>query len=102
MIIAAPVDVSATAWDNAGGSGVDRVEFYVYYNDEWHFIDGDGAAPYGATWTPPAELVAQQVRFTIHVYDRSGNLAIDPGGYRDVVYLPHELPLRTYLALIQR
>jgi hypothetical protein len=102
IIIASPVGVSASAWDNDGGSGVDRVEFYVFYDAEWHFIDGAAAEPYSAIWTPPAELQAQQLHFTIHVYDRAGNQALDPGGYRDVVYSPNALSFHTYLPMIQR
>ncbi len=81
-----PVPFTAEAWDNQGGSGVQQVEFHVYYQGEWHLVGTDTSAPYGITWTAPDGLPDQTMFFTLHVYDRSGNRTMDPGGYHAVQY----------------
>jgi hypothetical protein len=81
------VSFSATASDNTGGSGVERVEFYVYYNGQWHGLGADYTAPYGLQWQTPTDLGSQQLQFGIHVRDNAGNIAIDPGGTRTVNFV---------------
>ncbi len=81
-----PVDFTAEAWDNPGGAGVDRVEFFVFYSGSWHPVFTDNTAPFGFVWTAPDGLPDQLMDFTIHVYDRAGNVTIDPGGYRSIPY----------------
>ena len=80
------VSFTAEAWDNAGGSGVDRVEFYVAYDGAWRLVAADTTAPYATTWNTPAGLTSQTLNFTIHVIDNAGNRAMDPGGYRYVTF----------------
>lgn len=87
------VSFTADAWDNAGGSGVNRVEFYIFYDGTWHYIDQDTSAPYGITWNTPAGLGNQQLIFTIHVIDNNNNRATDAGGYR---YVNFVVPVSTY------
>lgn len=76
----------ANAWDNAGGSGVERVRFYVHYNGAWQPVGEVTTPPYQVTWTAPAGLQDQQMSFTVHVVDKAGNVVMDPGGYRNVWY----------------
>ncbi len=83
---ASPVSFTAEAWDDPGGSGVERVEFYVFYNGEWHGAGTDHDAPYGVEWSVPAGLQPQQLGFALHVVDRAGNEAIHPGGDHYVSY----------------
>ena len=83
-----PVTFTADAWDNVEGSGVQAVEFHIYYNNEWHFVGGDTTAPYSVDWIIPTGLIAQQLVFTIHVIDNAWNEAIDPGGLTYVNYTP--------------
>lgn len=80
------VALSADASDNTGGTGVDRVEFFVFFDGQWHLIAGDSTAPYTTTWTTPADLRSQIVAFGIHVIDRTGNRAEGPGGDREVSF----------------
>lgn len=87
------VEFSANAWDNAGGSGVDRVEFYVQYDGQWHLIASDAITPYSTIWNVPQGLGSQQMIFTIHVVDRAGNRSIDPGGYH---YVQYQAPTYSY------
>jgi len=81
-----PVLFSADAWDNSGGSGVEKVEFHVFYQGAWHVVGTDSSAPYAMTWMAPDGLPDQSMVFTIHVYDRAGNETMDPGGYHTVFY----------------
>lgn len=81
------VDFSVDAWDNTGGSGVNRVEFWAKYNNTWHWLDQDSTSPYNIQWKPPQSLRSQILRFTTHVFDNASNEAIDPGGYRYVIFL---------------
>jgi hypothetical protein len=80
------VDFRADASDNAGGSGVDHVDFYLKFNGNWVLACTDYASPYTCGWTTPEGLRTQQVIFTIHVVDKAGNRTIDPGGYRYVQF----------------
>jgi len=80
------ITIEANAWDNAGGSGVNKVQFYVYYNGAWALVGESAAPPYRVAWSPPAGLQDQSMNFTIHVIDNAGNVAMDPGGYRSVWY----------------
>jgi hypothetical protein len=80
------VDFRADASDNAGGSGVDHVDFYVKFNGNWLLACTDYASPYNCGWTTPEGLRTQQIIFTIHVVDKSGNRAMDPGGYHYVQF----------------
>ena len=81
-IDATTLTFSAVASDNAGGSGVARVQFNVYYNGAWHNVGSATTSPYYVRWTPPAGLASQQLQFAIHVFDTAGNQRIDPGGIR--------------------
>ena len=78
---------TTTAEDNPGGSGINRVEFYVQFDGKWHFLGQRTTAPFSLFWTPPAGLASQPITFTIHIYDRAGNVASDLGGQRKVVFL---------------
>jgi hypothetical protein len=90
---------TAAAWDNDGGTGVQRVEFHIFYDGMWHLAGEDTTSPYGLTWNVPQGLQSQQLTFTIHVVDYAGNEIMDPGGYHYVQYNS----LRSYyLPIIQR
>ncbi|MCP4544391.1 MAG: DUF1906 domain-containing protein [Chloroflexi bacterium] len=80
--VGSTVNLSATAEDNTDGSGINRVEFWIKYNREWHWIGKDTTSPYSIQWSAPSGLKSQLLRFAIHVFDNAGNEAIDPGGYR--------------------
>lgn len=82
------VSFTADAWDDQNGSGVQQVEFYISYDDAWHQVGADNHAPYAIDWVIPSNLTPQQLIFTIHVIDRSGNRIMDPGGYHYVQYAP--------------
>ena len=71
---------TATAEDNQGGSGINRVELYVQYDGKWRFLGQRTTAPFSLFWTPPASLATQPITFTVHIYDGAGNVALDPGG----------------------
>lgn len=76
------LDLTATAQDNAQGSGVERVEFYGRWNGRWHLLGTDTTSPYRLTWLPPMEIQTQTVAFSLFVYDKAGNVARDAGGLR--------------------
>ena len=77
-----PVTIEAEASDT--GSGVDRVEFHVWHDGSWHHIGDDSITPFSKSWD--CSIVSdQRIKFTIHILDKVGNEAIDPGGYVDVV-----------------
>jgi len=88
------VYLAALAWDNIGGSGVDRVEFWVKYNNEWHSVKYDYEAPYNATFLVPSSLSPQDIEIGTHIVDHAGNMATDPGGKRTIhcVYPPDNTP----------
>ncbi len=67
--------ITADASDS--GSGVNRVEFYATYDNNWHQICNDTGAPYICAWN--ANSVGDQaIVFTIHVIDNAGNRAHGP------------------------
>jgi len=79
--------IAAVAWDNTGGTGVNRVEFWVRYNNQWHKAKYDYSSPYSVNWTIPSGLSSQNIEIGIHIVDNAGNVAIDPGGKRTVYYV---------------
>ncbi len=81
------IPLTAEASDNAGGVGVQSVEFKVVYDGQWHNIGTDTTAPYGINWTTPAGLRSQQIRFAIDVTDNVGNIAFGAGGQRTVNFI---------------
>ncbi len=84
---AGTVDFTAAAWDNTGGSGVDRVDFWIKYDGDWHRVGQDSTAPYGVEWSTPAGMRTQLLLFAIHVVDKAGNKTVDAGGYRYVPFV---------------
>jgi hypothetical protein len=79
--------IAANAWDNPGGSGVYRVEFYATYDGATSRIGYDSVAPYAIDWQTPASLRSQQIALRIEVVDRAGNLTKSPGGARTLSYV---------------
>lgn len=79
--------VNANAYDNAGGSGISRVGFYIKVNGNWELIAEDSSVPYSITWTPPTSLQTQMLTLALHIHDNAGNIAIDPGGYRFISFI---------------
>lgn len=79
--------VSAGASDNSGGTGVSYVDFWVRYNGHWYLISTDPTSPYSAHWQSPPGLGSQQVRFAIHVTDKSGNQQQNAGGHVAVNFI---------------
>ena len=73
-----PIIIHAEASDDQ--SGVNRVEFHVWYDGNWHHIGDDHISPYSIDWDC-SSVGDQAVWFTIHVWDNEGNEAINPGGY---------------------
>ncbi len=63
------IPVSATASDNAGGSGIGYVEFYANST----LIGNDSTSPYGISWNT-ASIADGRYTLTIKAYDRAGNL----------------------------
>jgi hypothetical protein len=80
VIYPGSVSYTVDASDNAGGSGMNFVEFYVNYNNNWNLVYTDYDAPYGFSWTTPAGLNSQQIAFSAHAYDKGGNHTIAPDG----------------------
>ncbi len=79
-----PLTITADASDDA--SGVNRVEFYVWYCDtscSWRLIGTDYTSPYAASWDWSA-LTDQHVYLTTHMVDNTGKVREDPGGYVEV------------------
>ncbi len=75
-----PLLIQANASDSE--SGVDKVEFHVYFwsTSQWVHLGDDSTAPYSWNWDCSA-LVDQDVILTIHIWDKAGNETMDPGGY---------------------
>ncbi len=65
--------IAADAWDNPGGSGVARVDFYVSYDGIQHWVDSDDSVPYTTTWSVLEDLRSQQLRFSVFLVDNAGN-----------------------------
>jgi hypothetical protein len=83
-ISSSPLTISADASDDV--SGVDRVEFYVWYCDAtcaWRLIGTDYDAPYAISWNW-SNLSDQHIYLSIHIFDRSGKVRDDAGGYVEV------------------
>ncbi|MBN1121934.1 MAG: S8 family serine peptidase, partial [Anaerolineae bacterium] len=86
-----PLNITVDAWDDA--SGVNRVEFFAHYclsTCEWHSIGTDYSAPYSFSWNWSA-LQDDRVYLTTHIYDNTGKVRMDPGGYVEV-YLDRGKP----------
>lgn len=77
-----PITIQADASDDQ--SGVDFVEFHVWYDGSWHHIGNDSTAPYSMSWDCSG-VSDQMVWLTIHILDKAGNEAMDPGGYVDII-----------------
>jgi len=86
------VAIRAEAWDNPGGSGMDRVRFFVTYNNEPVHVCTDMDDLPSCQWTIPAGLASQQLVFTIDVLDRAGNIRHSAGGPIVVTYQPAPSP----------
>lgn len=73
---------SANAYDNPGGSGVNKVHFWVSYSapyiGDWHLAGTDDSYPYQINWSFPENLRSQIMEIAIHVEDNAGNYCIDP------------------------
>ena len=79
------IDISADAWDDA--SGVDKVEFYAWYclgSCDWHLINTDYSAPYSIIDWSWWVLSDQHIWFKIDVYDKTGKVRYDAGGWVEV------------------
>ena len=79
------MDISADAWDDA--SGVDRVDFYAFYclgSCTWRLINTDYSAPYTIDNWPWSVLSDQHMWFKIDVYDKTGKVRYDAGGWVEV------------------
>jgi hypothetical protein len=79
-----PLTITANASDDA--SGVNRVEFYVWYCDascNWRSIGTDYDSPYSTSWDWSA-LADQHVYLTTHIVDNTGKVREDPGGYVEI------------------
>mgnify|MGYP002395058601 CR=1 FL=1 len=81
-----------------GGVGpVDRVEFFVHHDGEWHTLGGDWTSPYAQTWE--CGIVAEQpVAFIVHVWDDAGRHFVDPN-QTVVAHLTHQHTHRLPLIL---
>jgi hypothetical protein len=86
--------IIADVSDNAGGSGIQHVVFFAYYDGGTpHGICDDLTPPYVCNWSA-SEVADQDITFAIHVEDNAGNVAYNPGGSRTVtlqrirIYLP--------------
>lgn len=77
-----PLTIQAEVSDDQ--SGVDRVEFHVWYDEGWHHIGDDYTSPYSIDWDC-SSVGDQTVWLTIHAWDNAGNEVMDPGGYVDVI-----------------
>jgi hypothetical protein len=78
------IRIEAIASDNF--SGVKRVEFWLGYNGQWHRIKDEYFPPYEADFDIPNDLNSQVIHIGIHVVDKAGNVAIDPGELRYANY----------------
>lgn len=74
------IRIEAIASDNL--TGVERVEFWVSYDGQWHRVGDEYFSPYEVDFTIPDNLQhdEQLIKIGIHVVDKQGNVAIDPEG----------------------
>jgi hypothetical protein len=83
-----PVVFAAEALDApANNSGINRVEFHIYYDGQWHNAGIDTTLPYNVTWEPSGLLHSQQLKFAINVIDNAENITINAGGIRSVNFI---------------
>ncbi|TAK36659.1 MAG: hypothetical protein EPO21_01975 [Chloroflexota bacterium] len=63
------------------GSGLNRVEFWAYYDGRWHDLgtDIDGSDGWSIVWDCSG-VINQPVELTTWIWDASNNLIMDPGG----------------------
>lgn len=80
------ITFTADASDNAGGSGINRVEFFVLYNGLWHLVCTDLSASYSCEWTTPSDLISQNLLLAIDVIDNADNRTQIAGGYRTISF----------------
>lgn len=100
LITSNGVDVIANALDDAGGSGVNRVDFYAKFDGKWHLVGTSTTAPYQVHWTPTADLRTQLVTFSVFIYDNAGNVTRNSGGFTQVSFVKdgqNIIPNRAYL-----
>lgn len=68
------VTLTASASDNAGGTGVREVRFSAKWNDQWHGIGVAFASPYTISWDWCASNVPNgTVELGLEVWDQAGN-----------------------------
>lgn len=82
----ATVLIEATA-EYPGGPGIAQVEFYAYSDTEWRSYGDDETAPYSVAWTPPVELVTQQLLLRIDVVGLDLERVNYAGGVRRLNYI---------------
>lgn len=75
-IDACPITIESDVDDDLGS--VDRVEFHAYYDQSWHHLGDDDAAPYSWDWDCQS-VVARSARLAVHVWDEAGNEFVDLG-----------------------
>ncbi|MFZ2358757.1 MAG: peptidoglycan DD-metalloendopeptidase family protein, partial [Anaerolineae bacterium] len=91
--------ISATASDGGGGetpSGVNRIEWDVFYDDAWNHYSSispnpDTSPPYDATFAIPAGLSDQRVTIVAMAWDNQGNHCMENRFYRSV-YIDRTAP----------
>lgn len=83
-VIGNSVILRGTASDNAGGSGVERVEFRAHIDGVWQTVGTDRDAPYEYTWNV-AGLSDRTITLGFDIFDRAGNAARSPQGTRTII-----------------
>jgi hypothetical protein len=83
----APVDLMLTADVTAGGSAIDRVEFYS--DGSYLGFDADGVAPYELDWP---DVAKGSYSLTAKVWDASGSVVVTEPIQIDVEGVPDGVP----------
>lgn len=69
--------------------GVASVEIWARHKGEWTKLTTLTNSPYTFVWNTSSLAKPYAVTLTVHVTDKKGNTAIDPGGWReDIVLVP--------------
>lgn len=98
--------IEVAAHDEAGGSGVQRVDFHAIYNGSSYYLGTDESAPFEFDWRIPRDLLSQQITLVPHAFDYAGNRSDLSHGSRVINYVRSqvfpELGLEGWVAVTQR
>ncbi len=65
--------IEVEAQDEAGGSGIQRVDFHASYDGGSYYLGTDESFPYSFEWKLPQGLRSQRIMLVPHAFDYAGN-----------------------------